>query len=224
VDIANFVAPFYRASPGNQLAVVRVVNLESQAAQAAASAAANGTTAPPATDSVQVAVRPSETSTQLGLLPGNTVAYSLCGLGTKCAIAVGKPSTNRLLLLRREALELALYTFKYMPQTNNVVAILPPGHTEQTSTSTKRPPAANSSASTPVAIAVLFVRQEVQPLLNRPLDHTLPELVRPTVAQMPKAQEAQLVSELTARSLFSEKLEATQDGSDLIVLDPLPPQ
>ena len=130
-DIADFVAPFYRIDSVNQLAVVTVVNLESAAAAAAAQQAAASGTAPSTTGSgLQVAVRPSPTSSQVSLLSGNTIAYNLCGIGGKnCAIGVGKPSTNRLLLLRREALELALYTFKYIGGTQNVVAILPPGHT-----------------------------------------------------------------------------------------------
>ncbi len=109
-----------------------MVNLESAAAAAAAQqAAANGTTSNTTGQRLQVAVRPSPTSSQVSLLSGNTIAYNLCGIGGKnCAIGVGKPSTNRLLLLRREALELALYTFRYIGGTQNVVAILPPGHTE----------------------------------------------------------------------------------------------
>ena len=130
-DIADFVAPFYRIDSVNQLAVVTVVNLESAAAAAAAQqAAASGTTSNATGSGLQVAVRPSPTSSQVSLLSGNTIAYNLCGIGGKdCAIGVGQPSTNRLLLLRREALELALYTFRYIGGTQNVVAILPPGHT-----------------------------------------------------------------------------------------------
>lgn len=60
--------------------------------------------------------------------------------------------------------------------------------------------------------------------MRRPLDQTLPELQPPTVAEMPSAPEAQLVSEVTARGLFSEQLQQAQDGSSLIVLQPLPPQ
>ena len=44
------------------------------------------------------------------LVDGDGVLYRLCGLGPNCAIAKGKPSAERHLLLRREALELALYT------------------------------------------------------------------------------------------------------------------
>jgi hypothetical protein len=130
-----------------------------------------------------------------------------------------------MLLLRREALELALYTFKYIGGTENVVAILPPGRTQVTSTLSKSLPTSDtSSTSQSVDIAVLFQRQELQPLLTQPLTATLPETVPPTVAEMPSAPEAGLVDQVTARGLFSEQLQQAQDGSNLIVLNPLPPQ
>lgn len=225
-DIANYVAPFYRISATNQLAVVTVVNLQS-AAQTAADEAdeANGTTTPQSSG-LQVAVKPSPTSSAVSLLSGNTIAYDLCGIGSKsCAIGVGQPSTARELLLRREALELALYTFKYIGSTDNVVAILPPGREEVTSSLTKTLPTTDdSSTSEPIDVAVLFQRQELEPLLNVPLNATLPEEIPPTVAQMPTAPEAGLVEQVTARGLFSEQMQQAQDGSNLIVLNPLPPQ
>jgi hypothetical protein len=227
-DIADFVAPFYRIDSVDQLAVVTVVNLESAAAAAAAQqAAASGTPSSAVASGLQVAVRPSSTSSQVSLLSGNTIAFNLCGQhSSNCAIGVGKPSSNRLLLLRREALELALYTFKYIGGTENVVAILPPGHTEATQTLSKKPPtsAKTRATSKPVDIAVLFVRQELSPLLQHPLKQILPEPTPPNVAQMQRAPEAGLVEQLTGRGLFSEQLQQAQDGSNLIVLNPLPPQ
>jgi hypothetical protein len=224
-DIAGYVAPFYRISAVDQLAVVTVVNLESSAAAAAAQqAAASGTTASNSGSGLQVAVRPSPTSSAVSLLTGNTIAYNLCGIGGKaCGIGVGTPSNARLLLLRREALELALYTFKYIHGVQNVVAILPPGRTTQTSTLSRKPPTSDTK-SQPLDMAVLFVRQELQPLLDQPLSATFPEPNPPTVAEMSRAPEAGLVDQITARGLFSEKLQQAQDGSSLIVLDPLPPQ
>jgi hypothetical protein len=223
-EIADHVAPLYRLSPVDQLAVVTVVNLESTTqATAAAQAAANGTTS--SSSGLQVAVRTNPSSSAVSLLGGNTMAYNLCGIGGKnCAIGVGAPSANRLLLLRREALELALYTFKYVSGVDNVVAILPPGHTQQTSTLSKKLPTSDSQSNKPVDIAVLFVKPELQPLLDHPLNETLPEEFPPTVSQMAKAPEAGLVDQITAHGLFSEQLQQAQDGSNLIVLDPLPPQ
>ena len=225
-EIADYIAPTYRISAADQLDVVTVVSLESSAAQqAAAQAQANGTSAS-AQSGLQVAVRPSAGSSQVRLLGGNTVAYNLCGIGGKnCSIGTGKPSTNRLLLLRREALELALYTFKYIGGTDNVLAVLPPGRTKATSTLSKTLPTSGASSSAkPVDIVVLFQRQELAPLLDHPLGLILPGQVPPTVAQMPTAPEANLVAQATSRGLFSEQLQHAQDGSSLMVLAPLPAQ
>ena len=107
----------------------------------------------------------------------------------------------------------------------NVVAILPPGRTQTTSTLTKSLPTSDSpTTGKPINIAVLFVRQELEPLLKQPLTATLPEQYPPTVGQISTAPEAGLVEQITGRGLFSEQLQTAQDGSNLIVLDPLPPQ
>jgi hypothetical protein len=224
LDIAGHVAPLYRISSVDQLSVVTVVDLESAAASAAQAAAAANGTAPPASSGLQIAVHPSAVSSTISLLPGNTVAYNLCGVGgANCAIGAGTPSTARLLLLRREALELALYTFRYIHSVDNVVAILPPGHSTQTSFLTKTLPTSRTS-NKPLNMAVLFGRQELAPLLNVPLSATLPEQLPPTVGAMTSAPEAGLVDQATASGLFTERVQQAQDGSSLIVLDPLPPQ
>jgi hypothetical protein len=90
----------------------------------------------------------------------------------------------------------------------------------------KKPPskAATKTTAKPVDIAVLFVRQELDPLLKHPLAQILPEQTPPSVNEMPHAPEAGLVDQLTARGLFTEQLQQAQDGSSLIVLNPLPPQ
>ncbi len=223
-EIADYIAPFYRLSPVDQLAVVTVVNLESPSALQAA--AASGSTAPGS--GLVVAVRQDPSSSTLSLLGGNTIAYELCGIGgPNCAIGTGRPSTSRLLLLRREALELALYTFRYISATDNVVAILPPGHAVSNTTArlTRTPPStvASSPGSTPIDVAVLFERRELAPLLSHPLVDTLPEQVPPTVAQMASAPEAGLVDQVTARGLFKVQQQTAPDGTRLIVLNPLPP-
>ncbi len=67
-----------------------------------------------------IAIRP-DTSTgkkeenEIDVVPAtHSFQYILCGLGANCSIKGGKASTARHALLRREALELALYTFKYV--------------------------------------------------------------------------------------------------------------
>jgi hypothetical protein len=225
-EIANHVAPFYRISSVDQLDVVTVVNLSSaspSSASASGASSSNTTT----NSSLQVAVRSDPSSSQVSLLGGKTIAYNLCGIGSSnCTIGAGKPSPDRLLLLRREALELALYTFKYINGIQNVVAILPPGHTVQGCTGICPNPHVRSAVK-PVDIALLFVRDELKPWLTRPLSYTFPERFPPSVPELSlwkQTPEAGLVAQITERGLFSEQLVQTQDGSNLIVLDPQPPQ
>ncbi len=215
-EIADFISPLYRISGTDQLAVVTVVNL-ANARATSASGTVNG---------LQVAVQTSSSSSAVSLLSGNTIAYNLCGLGgSNCAIGVGTPSSQRLLLLRREALELSLYTFKYIKGTQNVVVALPPGRSTQTTcTGICAKSASTTTKSTPIDIAVLLERQAMQPLLDQPLSFTFPEQFPPTVSQVDGAPEAGLVEQVTARGLFTEQLVQAQDGSNLIVLNPLPPQ
>ncbi len=223
-EIADHLAPLYRISPVNQLDVITVVNLSN------ASAAATGTTGTGAsggTNGLQVAVRANPSSSQVSLLTGNTIAFNLCGIGSSnCAIGVGKSSPDRLLLLRREALELALYTFKYIDGVQNVVAILPPGHTVQGCSGICPTPHPKTSVK-PVDIALLFVKAELKPWLDQPLSATFPERFPPEVPELTlwkQTPEAGLVAQITERGLFSEKLVQAQDGSNLILLDPQPPQ
>ncbi len=129
-EIADFVAPYYRLTSSQQLDVITPISLTSQTA-------AGTTTGKGLTVAVNTATSGSG-SQSLSLLSGKTVAYNVCGLGgSDCALA-GAPSTERMLLLRREALQLALYTFKYIANTQNVLVVLPPGHSvtpaKQTST------------------------------------------------------------------------------------------
>lgn len=205
-EIANEVAPLYRAAPAAQLAVVTVRNVSSTG---------NGT---------QLALRDPSTGS-LAAVSGTSAIFTLCGLGPNCAISVGTPSAARLLLLRREALELALYTFKYDSSIDNVVAILPPGHTEATSALTKRPPTSGKVlTSSTLNVAVVFQRNGLNHFLTSPLRATLPEQVPPTVSEMTSAPEAELVSVITGQGLFKQQLVQTQDGSSVLVLDQLPPQ
>ena len=72
-EIADFVAPYYRATPADQLAVVTAVNLNNPA------------------NPLQVAVPASGSSGSLVPLPSSsTIVYNLCGVGSKdCSIGVG---------------------------------------------------------------------------------------------------------------------------------------
>jgi hypothetical protein len=216
-EIADHLAPLYRISGVDQLALVTVVHLGNPNS-------ANPTTGAPT--GLQVAVQPDGGSSRLELLNGTTIAYNLCGIGSaNCTIGVGKPSALRLLLLKREALELALYTFKYISGTSNVVAILPPGTTRTTPcVGLCRTP--QKTTTRHVDIALLFLHDELKPFLQQPLNETLTNTFPPTVPQLPlwaQTTEAGLVEQVTARGLFSEQMVQAQDGSNVIELSQLPP-
>jgi len=218
-DIAAQVSPFYRATPASQLVVVTVQNIPEASA---ASGAGTGTAS--SSGQLQLALR-DPTSGSVASVAGTSAVYNLCGLGPSCAIATGTPSPARLLLLRREALELALYTFKYIKGVANVVAILPPSRTPTSTKLTSKPPRPGTTAtSSTVDLAVLFQRDGLARYLDRPLAQTLPEDIPPTVAEMPSAPEAELVSVLTGVALFQQQLIQAQDGSNVLVLSPVPPQ
>jgi hypothetical protein len=207
-EIADYVAPYYRVSAADQLAVVTVVNLNN-----------------PANPTQVVVPAGGATGSLLPLPAGSTIVYNLCGVGgSNCSIGVGKASSARLLLLRREALELALYTFKYIGGAQTVVAILPPGHTEQGGCTGICAKPQSKPVVKSVTLAVAFDRAELQPYLAQPLQATLPEELPPTVAAMPHAPEAARVSVITGNGLFQEKTQSGQDGSTVISLSPSPPQ
>ena len=57
----------------------------------------------------------------------STWKEQLCGIGgAGCSIPSGKPTEMRGRLVRREALEIALYTFKFVPAIKSIVAFMPP--------------------------------------------------------------------------------------------------
>lgn len=133
-------------------------------------------------------------------VPGNAIVYLMCGLGKDCAIK-GKSSTTRFMLVRREALELALYTFKYTHGVDSVV-VLPP---------------TKDAASDPVAL--LFRRHNVGRLLSQPLSETLAG-PPPTLKNLDR-KAIQRVSALTARNVFSARVESALDGGAFLVLEPV---
>jgi hypothetical protein len=153
------------------------------------------------------------------LLTGSTVAYNVCGLGASGCELAGTASPGRLLLLRREALELALYTFRYLSTVDNVLVVLPPGHNVSKA-------GAGVTTAKPVTVAILFLRAELKSWLSTPINDTLDE-DPPDLAQLAtwsKSDEAGFVDEVTARTLFSEQVEAQQEGGNLLILSPIAPQ
>jgi hypothetical protein len=181
-EIAEHVGPSYRLSSGEQLALVTGGDLEV------------------ADLPMKIALR--DTEGDVSLVEGDGVMYRLCGLGPKCSINKGKPSTARHLLLRREALELALYSFRYLRGVDQVVVLMPP------------PPGSDPEQ------ALFFRRGDIEGPLQSPLRATL-QAPAPNVGTVRRSRDAPLVDRITSRGLFKFSLtQANQDASVFLVLEP----
>lgn len=212
-EIANHVGPEYRLAGGEQLAAVTGGDLTIAALP------------------VHIAVRSA--SGAISVVDGNTILFTLCGGGLSCSIRTGKPSLARMLLLRREALELALYAFHDVKGVDNVVALLPPNSEAvaaamkaagtKTATAAKptsgTAPAAATAGAPVLGAAMLFRRDQLATSLRQPLSMTLPPQT-PDSATIAHAPEAKLVELVTRPSLFLASIVQGQDASAFLVLDP----
>src|SRR5438105_289032 len=127
--------------------------------------------------------------------------YTFCGLGNRCSIAGGTPTSQRGRLVRREALEVALYTFKSVSAVDSVIRCMPP------------PPGSTTSS-------LLFLRKEnFKQELHQPLAETL-RLRTPPLPTQADDLEATTIDHLTLPSIFSYELTALQTGGAALVLDP----
>jgi hypothetical protein len=99
-EIATKVGAEYRHPDGKQLALVTGGPLDANVALRAAS----GT---------------------ITVIDDPGVVYKMNGFGPNGSIKGGTPSQARLKVVHREALELALYTFRYLPDVKQVVTLLP---------------------------------------------------------------------------------------------------
>ena len=127
--------------------------------------------------------------------------YQLCGLGQNCSIATGKASTTRGRLVRREALEIALYTFKFVPSVKSIAAFMPP------------PPGQTANEM------LYFQKDEVQSALDEPLSKTLSSVPAPLPTD-PDTSEAATIDRLTLPYLYTYQLQALQAGGAALILDP----
>jgi hypothetical protein len=131
----------------------------------------------------------------------DSVMYSLCGLGNACAIDQGKPSVERGTLVRREILELALYTFKYVGGVNHVIAFMPP-----------------TPGNAPKYV-IYLQKNDLQAQLKLPLARTLGAKVPLPSTITPREQQA--IDAVTESRVYSFSLSQAQQGDAILVLSPL---
>ncbi len=130
-----------------------------------------------------------------------TVMYTLCGLGSACSIKGGKATLERGQLLRREALEIALYSFKYLDGIDSTLVLLPPRPDGQAAT------------------AVFLERRDARAELSHPLNETLTAPLTPGIGEI-EEDERRVIDRLTRSRLYTYSYLQAQDGSPVMVLSP----
>jgi hypothetical protein len=182
-EIANHVAPEYRDS-GRQLVKVDANDLSFKGVP------------------LTVALRtPPEQGGNIQIHPEKGVLYQLCGLTSTCAIDHGKPTNERGLLLRREALELALYSFRYLNDVKQVVVLIPP---------------VKGKVQT---IALYFRRDQMRAQLARPLNSSLSPKP-PTVDTVTLSPDASLVDQATDEPYLFTLNGSSFNNGGFLVLEP----
>jgi hypothetical protein len=187
-DIAEHVGLQYKLEEGEQLVQVSSSPLELQG------------------EEIGVAVRPQGSA--LELLEGDGLLYILNGLGPNGTVATGKPSKKRGRLLLREALELALYSFRYLDDVTMVAVLLPQTPVEAASTT--------QTTQASQRRAVFYRPGDLLGELQVPLDQTL-SAKTPTPATMAPA-EAKRVDSLTLRNLFLASVQPLEADQNYLVL------
>ena len=135
------------------------------------------------------------------------IMYQLCGLGERCAIREGEPSEERHRLLRRQALELALYSLKYIESLDSVIALLPPNP--------------NAEADAP-STALFFEKSDLRSALENPLVTTFrsPTETLGTEIELDPVERL-TIDRLTGPRLFRYQFTQAPAGGAIMVLNPI---
>jgi hypothetical protein len=191
-DIAGHVGLQYKLDGGEQLVSVRSSSLELGGQE------------------IGVAVRPQ--GGDLQFLQGDGLLYIFTGIGPTAQPSTGAPGKKRVRLMKREALELALYSFRYLDEVTMVAVLLP-----QTAKQAKRN--AGGAAAAPETNAIFYRPGDLLEHLQVPLDRTLsPNTPRPST--MSKG-EAERVDDLTLRNLFLASVQPLEaDHNYLVLVEP----
>jgi len=150
-----------------------------------------------------IAIKPSDDSEDVTAYPASSmVVYILCGdVDQNCSITQGEASRERGQVLRREGLELALYTFKHLAEIDSVFEFMPPALGEE-----------------PKA-ALFFRREDLAQELEQPLSATL-SAPPPYVSTGVEPSEADIIDRLTGARQFTYVFGELEDGTAGALLTP----
>jgi hypothetical protein len=180
-QIANYVGAQYKDGKGKQLLDVR------------------GTPLIMGSKAVEIAVRKNAQSRTVSGVAGTSVEFNMCADTSSCSVPKGISAAAASVITRREAYQLALLTFKYVPSVSNVVVLTPP-----------------LTAKTK-ARAIFIRRDDVQRALDAP------EMVLPgdvTKVSNVSQRQAQLVAKATDPYIYQWIL-AEVGSTPTLVINPI---
>jgi hypothetical protein len=150
-----------------------------------------------------IGIRPTATAQTLSSIVATTgiVQQQFCGLGQSCSISRGTATSERERLVRREALEIALYTFKFVPSINGVLAYMPP------------PP-----GQAPTTLLFLE-RSGLSKQLSEPIRKTLP-LATPPLPTSADTAESGTIDKLTLPIEYGFQFQLLPNKTQAIILTP----
>jgi hypothetical protein len=185
-QIALRIAPKYKAANGAELAAVQEHGPQVQGLRLEA-----------------IGVRRLNQSGQINPYIGlfhadKTLIYAFCGLQTNCGIQ-GVSDGAQQRMIRREALELSLYAFRYLHGVDQVVSLIQ--STKDGGTS-----------------AVFLRKSDLDAELQHPLRDTLP-LPTPPAMGAGDTKESAVIDALTLPNTFPAHFESLPDGDAILVLD-----
>ena len=192
-QIADHVGRRYRLPSGDQ--IVGVVPGPPQV---------QGPDASVAVEAVLIQTPNGETSADdvHTLSTDDSYMFLLCGLGDACTVE-GTATEDRHRLLRREALELALYTFKYMDGVKTAIVLLPP------------PVGTEQSPN-----AVFFEEDDFDTELGAPLGETIERPETPTLVEVPELETVR-VDRLTLPFVFDYQFAGLPNQTAALLLSPV---
>jgi hypothetical protein len=201
-QIAAKVGDEYRKSDGKQLALVTGGPLDAAVALRSATG-------------------------EINVIDDPGVLYRLDGLGPNGSILGGQPSAERLKIVRREALELALYTFRYLPDVKQVVTLLPaPPPTKEeiavedaARSAAKAAQAAVAKADKTGEVADVAAAQAAVALATKTATTTTPDPSRTAVFYRPGDLQEQMHMPLGATLPADAPMPETLTDADAAIID-----
>lgn len=199
-EIARHVSPTYRLGNDRQLAAVAAGPMQVRLVQGPV----------PVTGILIGSGIAGRLQERIGVtFPNAGVFYTQCGRLENCQPSAS-PTVAEQVLLQRQALELALYTFRYLPEADAVVDFLPP-----------RPGVDQSDPR--YHRAIYLPRTALTDELQMPLKNTIPVVKGGISPSSLSRADADRVLGILAGHTFHYSYQQAPDSSALLQLTPIEP-